>query len=991
MQHRAIAFIGAALLTLITGSIMVAASPYPVSTNAESPGEKATAAQMDASCTLSFSDVPWGSTFYPYVRCLACSTVLGGYPDGTFRPSNNITRGQLSKIVSNAAGLADTSGSQTFQDVSPDSTFFTYVQALSAEGYINGYPCGGPGEPCLAPGNKPYFRVGSNATRGQISKIVSNANGFNDPPAGQTFEDVPPSHTFYQWVERLASRGVMAGYPCGTPGEPCSAGNKPYFRPQNNATRGQLAKIVSSSFSPECSSAQAVIDDALQSGHIDYRTSLLYRAYALFGDLRLPNQYIGTGSSGEDDSIFYEATVLSNTIPPAILAQLQPFIVRPDNAGSIFHDQTPVPTVQPRYAASNTVKSSPSIDIFCDAAGWAALESTPGHFKVWARCDPAGPFADPETAQMMADLLLLADTVYGPMTQVMGTPVPDMGGPNGGGDSAIDMYLVDPLDGNTHNGREYEITDGAFAFTQSDLPNIGPASSAYIVVPRNKINTILFRNAFIHEFFHVLQMAHTRSFRFGDGGEYWFVEASANWAEAYFDRTITTWPSRWTGRQADFTPFNDFETFQGWGYYRQPLHLPGPAYHLYTAFIWPFFMEQETGGPQAIVNAWNDLEGATTPDQAIDAIGAQLPFPDNFHKFAVRNLNKTFDGQNPLGTRYIALDPLFPDEKPPQPLPGGSETHKPNVDAPSVRVAVVLPSLAAHYETFLPVGTVGHWEFDFTGVHPNDDVDIDAVVLHNDGTWELRSVDRTGMVSLCDVMWVHLVLSNHNPDRNSVISGHYTYRALSTPCGCEQFAEITEWNATATYNYQGQFDNPGIAFDEQLTIDRGGSINALLQTPVTDTYRIFDGDVFGQASINDEILYIYTNHTDRASMTGNGSPINDPYQGSHAQMRLDLQACTYDFRFPTYINAVDEVGNTSLQPSAGIFQDSDLQLPGTGAGLVLSGSGSFPVTPGGYVSGPLFWPAGFAGGVISWPTLPDMGTASVTWNFSPVPTPTPSP
>jgi len=35
----------------------------------------------------------------------------------------------------------------------------------------------------------------------------------------------------------------MRGYPCGAVGEPCISG-KPYFRPANNVTRGQSAKIV---------------------------------------------------------------------------------------------------------------------------------------------------------------------------------------------------------------------------------------------------------------------------------------------------------------------------------------------------------------------------------------------------------------------------------------------------------------------------------------------------------------------------------------------------------------------------------------------------------------------------------------------------------------------------------------------------------------------------------------------------------------------------
>jgi len=58
-------------------------------------------------CPLQFADVPQGSTFNPYIRCLACQGVASGYPDGSFKPDNEVTRGQLAKMVSNAAGLND--------------------------------------------------------------------------------------------------------------------------------------------------------------------------------------------------------------------------------------------------------------------------------------------------------------------------------------------------------------------------------------------------------------------------------------------------------------------------------------------------------------------------------------------------------------------------------------------------------------------------------------------------------------------------------------------------------------------------------------------------------------------------------------------------------------------------------------------------------------------------------------------------------------------
>jgi hypothetical protein len=185
------------------------------------------------------------------VRCLACRGIISGYADGTFKPDNLVTRGQLAKIVSNAAGFNEPPGAQIFQDVPTDHTFYEWINRLTNRGYMSGYTCGNPGEPCV--NNRPYFRPFANATRAQTSKIVSNAARYNDPPTGQTFEDVPPTHPFYVEIQRLASRNIMGGYQCGSPGEPCILPlNRPYFRPYNDVTRGQSAKIVANTFYPDC-------------------------------------------------------------------------------------------------------------------------------------------------------------------------------------------------------------------------------------------------------------------------------------------------------------------------------------------------------------------------------------------------------------------------------------------------------------------------------------------------------------------------------------------------------------------------------------------------------------------------------------------------------------------------------------------------------------------------------------------------------------------
>jgi hypothetical protein len=142
---------------------------------------------------------------------------------------------------------------QTFEDVPTGHTFYDFVERLASREVMSGYPCGSPGEPCNPPDNRPYFRPNGTATRGQLAKIVSNAAGFNEPVTGQTFEDIPPGHTFYDFIERLATRGVMSGYPCGGLAEPCvPPDNRPYFRPNANVTRGQTTKIVANTFFPEC-------------------------------------------------------------------------------------------------------------------------------------------------------------------------------------------------------------------------------------------------------------------------------------------------------------------------------------------------------------------------------------------------------------------------------------------------------------------------------------------------------------------------------------------------------------------------------------------------------------------------------------------------------------------------------------------------------------------------------------------------------------------
>lgn len=220
-------------------------------------------------CQTQFTDVNLLNPFYYYIRCLACRGIVGGYPCGGpdepcrcsnnafFRPYNTTTRAQTAKIVAQSANFTDPipSTQQTFQDVPPTDTFWIYIERLYAHGVVSGYPCGGSGEPCVSPNNRPYFRPSVTITRGQLAKMVAQAASFTEtvPPTQQTFQDVPSTDAFWLYVERLYDHNAVIGYPCGGTGEPCvPPGNRPYYRPYYTTTRGQTAKIASVSFLPTC-------------------------------------------------------------------------------------------------------------------------------------------------------------------------------------------------------------------------------------------------------------------------------------------------------------------------------------------------------------------------------------------------------------------------------------------------------------------------------------------------------------------------------------------------------------------------------------------------------------------------------------------------------------------------------------------------------------------------------------------------------------------
>jgi len=171
-----------------------------------------------------FSDVPIGHPFFTEIEALYASGITSGYPDGTFRPSDNVTRMAMAAFLYRGLNLPNPIVTvPTFIDVPPSHPFFTEIEALAASGITTGY-------------NDGTFRPSDNVTRMAMAAFLYRALDLNDPFSPMfiipSFNDVWPDHIFFREIEALYASGITSGYPDGT------------FRPSDNVTRMAMAAFL---------------------------------------------------------------------------------------------------------------------------------------------------------------------------------------------------------------------------------------------------------------------------------------------------------------------------------------------------------------------------------------------------------------------------------------------------------------------------------------------------------------------------------------------------------------------------------------------------------------------------------------------------------------------------------------------------------------------------------------------------------------------------
>ena len=160
-----------------------------------------------------FTDVPAENQFYAEINWLAQRRITTGYPDGTFRPGENVERGAMAAYFYRLAGTPQFTApdNPTFSDVPKSHPFYKEIEWMAARGITTGYGDG-------------TFRPSDSVNRDAMAAFFyryANSPQFA-APAASPFKDVPANSQFYKEIAWLAEQGITKGWDDGTyrPGEP---------------------------------------------------------------------------------------------------------------------------------------------------------------------------------------------------------------------------------------------------------------------------------------------------------------------------------------------------------------------------------------------------------------------------------------------------------------------------------------------------------------------------------------------------------------------------------------------------------------------------------------------------------------------------------------------------------------------------------------------------------------------------------------------------
>lgn len=103
---------------------------------------------------------------------LSALEIIGGYPDGTFKPSATITRAEFAKMACVASGMQESADilvntASQFSDVKAGEWYTGYINLAVSQGFVKGYPDG-------------TFKPNNTITNAEVITVILRILGYND-------------------------------------------------------------------------------------------------------------------------------------------------------------------------------------------------------------------------------------------------------------------------------------------------------------------------------------------------------------------------------------------------------------------------------------------------------------------------------------------------------------------------------------------------------------------------------------------------------------------------------------------------------------------------------------------------------------------------------------------------------------------------------------------------------------------------------------------
>ncbi len=171
---------------------------------------------------VAFQDIQ-GHWAQAYIQALAARNVITGFPDGTFKPSDPVTRAQFATIIAKAFTPAPRRAATNFSDVAKSFWGFNAIQTASQSGFMAGYPGG-------------TFSPEQKIPRVQVLVAIANGLEFGagDVSVLSKFQDATTIPSYASTAVAAAlSRQVVVNYPTVA-----------QLSPNREATRAEVAAFV---------------------------------------------------------------------------------------------------------------------------------------------------------------------------------------------------------------------------------------------------------------------------------------------------------------------------------------------------------------------------------------------------------------------------------------------------------------------------------------------------------------------------------------------------------------------------------------------------------------------------------------------------------------------------------------------------------------------------------------------------------------------------